>query len=466
MQARALGVVRRAMCLALFVLQGAIVACSVDDVRFSRGEIGNDAGADANAPPPPMHQISVELEGSGQGRVTGTGGLDCPGACSVELAHGSALAINAVADSGSVFVGWGMGAAQACSGTGECAMTVTAPRAITAIFTRRQTLDVQMTGSGSGAVTSVPAGINCGADCTETYAPGQVVTLTAAPAVGSTFAGWEGGGCTGTGTCAVTVDAAKMVSASFIRNTYELSVLKLGFGNGTVTSSPGGINCGVGCSAEYFQGLDVVLTATPASDSLFTGWGGGVCTGTGATCVVPMTQARSVTATFVSRNPVVSVFNDGTGGGLVFSTPAGINCTPVCSMTVPYGTRVTLTAVPHDSSYFSGWLRDECPGTGPCTFTVTDDTDFVARFIRKILMLSVTKLGSGAGTVTSSAGGIDCGDRCSSFYSYGHDIWLSATPMPGSVFSGWGGACAGRSDCPVSMTVDRSVTATFVRVSP
>lgn len=464
MQARALGVVQRAMCLALVVLPAVSVGCSVDDIRFSRGVSGADAGADASGPPP-MHQISIELDGSGVGRVTGTGGLDCPGVCRVELAHGSALTINATAETGSDFMGWGMGAAQACSGTGECAMTVTAPRAVTAIFTKRQALDVQMVGSGSGSVTSVPAGIDCGADCTETYAPGQVVTLTAAAGVGSTFAGWEGGGCTGTGPCAVTVDAAKMVAASFTRSSYALSVTRLGFGNGTVTSTPGGISCGSACSAEYFHGLDVVLTATPASDSLFTGWSGGVCSGTATTCVVSMTQARSVTPTFVQRNPVVSVFNDGTGGGQVFSTPAGIDCTPACSMTVPYGTRMTLTAVPHDSSYFSGWRWDQCPGTGPCTFTVTDEMQFVARFIRKILTLSVSKSGAGAGTVTSG-NGIDCGTQCSAPYSYGHEFWLEATPMPGSVFAGWSGACTGRGACYVSMTADRSVTATFVQLAP
>src|SRR5439155_6628108 len=42
------------------------------------------------------------------------------------------------------------------------------------------TLGVSRQGLGSGVVTSSPAGIDCGTDCSETYAAGTVVTLTAA----------------------------------------------------------------------------------------------------------------------------------------------------------------------------------------------------------------------------------------------------------------------------------------------
>src|SRR5262245_3513286 len=62
-------------------------------------------------------------------------------------------------------------------------------------------LAVVKAGTGSGTVTSAPAGITCGTSCTASYASGTVVTLTATPASGSTFTGWSGGGCTGTGTC-------------------------------------------------------------------------------------------------------------------------------------------------------------------------------------------------------------------------------------------------------------------------
>jgi hypothetical protein len=75
-------------------------------------------------------------------------------------------------------------------------------------------LSVERTGSGSGTVTSSPAGIDCGVVCSGTYAAGSVVTLTAGPASESSFAGW-GGDCSGTGPCTLTMSAARSVDAEF-----------------------------------------------------------------------------------------------------------------------------------------------------------------------------------------------------------------------------------------------------------
>jgi len=76
-------------------------------------------------------------------------------------------------------------------------------------------LDVTKTGTGSGTVTSHPAGINCGSTCSASFSYNTSVTLTAAASAGSTFAGWSGSGCSGTGTCTVTLDAARSVTADF-----------------------------------------------------------------------------------------------------------------------------------------------------------------------------------------------------------------------------------------------------------
>src|SRR5262249_27465757 len=81
-------------------------------------------------------------------------------------------------------------------------------------------LTAMKTGSGSGTVTSSPPGISCGTSCSATYAPGTDVTLSATPAAGSSFAGWTGA-CTGTGSCQVSMDAARSVTATFNTTAYR-----------------------------------------------------------------------------------------------------------------------------------------------------------------------------------------------------------------------------------------------------
>ena len=81
-----------------------------------------------------------------------------------------------------------------------------------------RTLTVTKAGKGAGTVTSSPAGINCGATCSAGFANGSSVTLTASAATGSTFSGWSGSGCSGKGTCTVTMSANRFVKATFAKN--------------------------------------------------------------------------------------------------------------------------------------------------------------------------------------------------------------------------------------------------------
>src|SRR6266516_563785 len=74
-------------------------------------------------------------------------------------------------------------------------------------------LTVTKLGSGSGTVTSSPSGIDCGATCTAAFSKGTMVTLTATPAADSAFTGWSD--CSGTGTCTVTMDQDRAVTATF-----------------------------------------------------------------------------------------------------------------------------------------------------------------------------------------------------------------------------------------------------------
>jgi hypothetical protein len=183
---------------------------------------------------------------------------------------------------------------------------VSAVESVSATFTAipTATLTVAAGGTGAGQVTSSPSGVNCSASsnqCAAPFAVGTQVTLTASASAGSSFSGWSGSGCGGTGTCTVTMSAAESVTATlnFGQSTNMLSVTLSG--NGTVTSSPSGINCGATCAASFATGTQIALSAASASGSTFAGWSGGGCSGTGP-CTLTLGADTTVPASFVANS--------------------------------------------------------------------------------------------------------------------------------------------------------------------
>jgi hypothetical protein len=117
------------------------------------------------------------------------------------------------------------------------------------------------------------------------------------------FAGWSGGGCSGTGTCTTVMATNQTVSAQFdLVPVVTLTVTKQGTGDGTVTSDPAGISCGPGCNtsqASYQRGTTVTLTATPDGDSRFDDWHGGPCDNSSSpTCQLQMNNDVTTSAHF------------------------------------------------------------------------------------------------------------------------------------------------------------------------
>ncbi len=414
----------------------------------------------------PTFLVTVQKQGTGTGTVTSSPpGIDCGAACAARFDAGTTVTLIATAAAGSRFAGWSGGG---CAGTGAC--TVSATATVSARFdpvVSGAVLTVGLTGTGSGIVTSSPSGISCAPTCTANFAAGTPVTLTAAPAGGSTFAGWSGA-CSGTGPCVVVMSANQTVTAQFTAApaTSVLTVVKMGGGSGTVTSNPSGITCGNTCSANFLNGSSVTLTATATGGSTFAGWGG-ACSGTGA-CTVTMNGNQTVTATFnapIMMN-TLSVNLAGTGSGRVTSTPSGINCTADCSAGFPTGTVVTLTAIPSSGSTFAGWSGSGCSGTGTCTVTMNVNQSVTATFtaLPSMNTLTVNKTGTGAasGTVTSTPAGINCGAVCTASFPAGSLVTLTAATAGGATFTGWsGGGCSGTGPCTVTMNGNQTVTANF-----
>lgn len=258
-----------------------------------------------------------------------------------------------------------------------------------------------------------------------------------------------------------------------------LTVLGAGTGNGTITSSPSGISCtstagstSGTCSAGFADGTNVTLTAT-STNGTFTGWSG-ACSGTGS-CVVAMTAARSVTATFAApTGQLLTVTPTGTGGGTVSSVPAGVNCVSTgvgtsgsCSATFGDGSNVQLVATAAAGSGFAGW-SGACNGTGSCQVTMSGPQGVTARFDPVATrQLTVSLGGTGAGEVTSTPSGIGCTwtgasstGACDASFTEGTTVTLTSQANTGA-FIGWGGACSGSGSCSVTMDQARTVTGTF-----
>jgi hypothetical protein len=234
--------------------------------------------------------LTVSVTGSGT-VASNPAGISCPSTCSHAFAGGSQVTLTPTPASGWVLSSWG----GACSGSGGCTVAINAAESVTATFVQAVTLSVSVTGSGT--VTSSPAGISCGSTCSAGYAPGTQVTLTAAPASGWKFNGWTNA-CSGTGTCSVTMNSAQSVTATFVQLTFTLSVSLTG--SGSVTSNPPGISCPSTCNASFNSGIPVTLTATPTQGMSFIGWSGGGCSGSGG-CTVTMSAAENVSAAFTTN---------------------------------------------------------------------------------------------------------------------------------------------------------------------
>ena len=199
-------------------------------------------------------------------------------------------------------------------GSANLTPAITAPTFIntannpTDVAASRWALTVAKAGTGAATSTVTAAGstatqngLSCGQICTNDFPDMATVTLTETPAPGFVFAGWAGA-CTGTAkTCAVTMNQAQNVQATFnpAITTFVLTLTKKGTAAGSIVSSPVGLNCGTVCAAPFAKNAKVTLTAVEGPLADFVGWGG-ECSGFKAqsVCTVTMSQARAVSATF------------------------------------------------------------------------------------------------------------------------------------------------------------------------
>ena len=317
-------------------------------------------------------RLTVLKAGSAQGFVSSTpASIFCGATCTAAFAANQSVTLTAQPSSGHRFAGW----SGACTGTGtSCTLAVAGDVTVTATFEdlASQTLAVSLGGTGAGSVASAPSGIACPGDCSEGYALGASVTLTATPVQGSVFAGWSGD-CSGTGACAIAMDGSRQAIAQFDATSHPLEVQLDGDGLGTIASSDVAIDCPFACAIDVPAGTAATLVATAAAGSTFAGWTGGPCAGsTSASCAATVDAPTTLVARFETlADPTLEV--EVLGDGSVASTPAGLACPGICSAAFARDSAVTLTATATAGQVFEQWRTGPCAGSSSPSCIVTLD---------------------------------------------------------------------------------------------
>ena len=196
-----------------------------------------------------------------------------------------------------------------------------------------------------------------------------------------------------------------------------------------------------------------------------------VAAGNSAVDACSVSPARVPAAITVSASTVSdSLASFSNWGSCVDLTAPGVFIQSAAS-TTDTGWRVlsgTSMAAPHVAGAAAQVLSEQ-PGLTPAQVAAHLASQSVVVSAGRLLQsprgpwsLAVTKGGSGAGTVTSSAGAISCGVTCATSVADGTSVTLVATPAAGSRFASWSGDCAGSSmACALVMDRQRTVAAVF-----
>ena len=376
--------------------------------------------------------------------------------------------VTLTAEAGSVFAfdSWGGD----CRGPAvRCVLTMDSDKTVTTSFIPSFALTVNDVPVAADSVSLPLASVdvspppNAGGN---RYRDGETVTLTVSPRPNVVVLGW-GGECDGAeSSCVLTMDSNKSASVS-LSQTFALDISVIGTGGSvSVSQQPNAPN------SRYWDGEEVVLTPAAASAWAFDRWDG-ACEDMDNTCTVALDDDRMVTAYFVRTYPLI------VNGAQVIDHPSGFLTLPNGGVRVTprpretgsrykAGTEVLLEAVPEGGAEFTEWGGACPPISGTCTVSIDDVTRVEAVFgsndpgpfpltVNGLLVTGLEVAIEGGGNIRISV----IPNRGNGTYRKGTTVTLSASPLRGLRFAGWGGHCSGRGDCTMIMNEAKNVFAGF-----
>jgi uncharacterized repeat protein (TIGR02543 family) len=302
------------------------------------------------------YTLTTVISPNGTGTISANVAPTCNG--NTQYPEGAQVELTAVPATGYTLLNWSGG-----STANPYTVTMTSDKTVTANFTQLcYTLTTGVSPDDSGEVT-----VNTNTNCTGGYTHGTVVSITAVPATGYSFASWTG--ATGGSTTTVTMTGNRSVTANFDPLCYSLTTAASPTGGGTVSASPPP-NCG----AQYTHGTSVQLTANPAAGYGFASWSGAV-TGSANPTTIVMNGAKSVTATFTQSCYTLTTAVLPAGQGTVSASPP-----PNCGAQYTHGTIVNLTATASSGYSFLNWTGDASGTANPTPVTMTAARSVTANF--------------------------------------------------------------------------------------
>ena len=252
-------------------------------------------------------------------------------------------------------------------------------------------------------------------------------------------------------------------AASAAGEEFALEVAIGGEGSGNVGCKANGGPI-EGCEASFPEGTQVTVIAEPETGSELLEWEGECDSTSGNECEVEMNADKTIEAVFGLEAVELTVETEGSGEGIV-ECEIDFGPTEPCSEveTYPYGSEVTLYAVPAEGSEFLEWTGD-CSGTEPeCDLALTEPLSATADFEPgPLLALNIEEPGTGEGTISCEANGGPA-EPCAAEYPQGTDVKMLAKALSGSEFIEWGGECDVLigNECALTLSEEKTVEVIF-----